>query len=125
MHTVLVVHQPLLSPNKDGTWTLMADWVVYVDKRRFVVPAGFLTDGASIPRFLWRLCGHPMQAPRLYLAILHDWLYSGGDACVGRAYADSVFRDGLVCFGITKVAAWIQWLALRLCGWTHWSKNCK
>ena len=51
----------------------------------YSVPAGFETDGASIPRFLWRICGHPMEAPRLYLAIIHDWFYSGGCPGVTRS----------------------------------------
>ena len=56
---------------------LAEDWTVRVRGYEFVVPAGTRTDGASIPRFLWRVCGHPLQAPRLYAALLHDWIYGG------------------------------------------------
>ncbi len=56
---------------------LQEDWMVEVCGYRFVVPAGTSTDGASIPRFLWRVCGHPLESPRLYAAMLHDWIYGG------------------------------------------------
>lgn len=56
---------------------LMEDWRVEVCGFRFTVPAGVSTDGASIPRFLWRVCGHPYESPRLYAALLHDWIYGG------------------------------------------------
>lgn len=55
----------------------MEDWAVEVCGYRFTVPAGATTDGASIPRFLWRVCGHPLMAPRVYAALLHDWIYGG------------------------------------------------
>lgn len=127
MITVFIPNDPLLSPNRNGTWTLMADWCVWIDvwidERKYTIPQGFVTDGASIPRFLWRICGHPMEAPRLHLAIIHDWFYSGGCPGVTRRFADAVFRDGQVCVGIRKTHAYVEWLALRLCGRSHWYKN--
>lgn len=56
---------------------LVEDWTVEVCGYRFTVPAGATTDGASIPRFLWRVCGHPLMAPRVYAALQHDWIYGG------------------------------------------------
>ena len=55
---------------------LLSDWTVSVRGHTFA--AGTTTDGASIPRFLWRICGHPYQVPRAYAALLHDWLYRNG-----------------------------------------------
>ena len=125
MITVFIPNNPLLSPNQDGTWTLMADWRVWIDGQYYTIPQGFKTDGASIPRFLWRLCGHPMEAPRLYLAIIHDWFYAGGCPGVTRSYADAVFRDGQICVGVKKTHAYVEWLALRLCGRSHWKNEKK
>ena len=123
MITVFIPNNPLLSPNQDGTWTLMADWRVWIDGEYYTIPLGFKTDGASIPRFLWRLCGHPMEAPRIYLAIIHDWFYSGGCPGVTRSYADAVFRDGQICVGAKTTHAYVEWLALRLCGRSHWHET--
>lgn len=84
------------------------------------IPAGFATDGASIPRALWRLCGHPLAAPRVYAAIVHDWLYSGGAPGMTRAQADAIYRDLLVCYGVPAAVAVVEWAALRLFGARHW-----
>ena len=45
---------PVLMPRDDGRYELVA--------RYHEVPAGFVTDGASIPRLLWRVLGHPFEA---------------------------------------------------------------
>lgn len=114
---------------------LMEDWHIdEVNGFRFVVPAGARTDGASIPRFLWRLCGHPLQAPRVYAALLHDWLYGGGeptdpsDACtwpcdLTRAEADECYCALLRHFGIAAWRAAIEYYALRLFGARHYRKD--
>lgn len=105
---------------------LMEDW--HVDRvgplRDVVVPAGATTDGASIPRMLWRVCGHPLQAPRVYAALLHDWLYGGGSpgtARPTRAEADECYYALLRHFGIAGWRAKIEYWALRIFGGGHWT----
>lgn len=102
--------------------TLMQDWTVVSCGWRITVPRGTRTDGASIPRALWRLCGHPLESPRVYAALVHDFLYGGGGPIeVTRADADGVYRDLLVRLGWGRVRAWIEWSALRCCGSSHWT----
>ena len=120
---------------------LMEAW--YVDDVcgfRFVVPAGTRTDGASIPRFLWRICGHPLQAPRVYAALLHDWLYSDfkltapaiHDARyynsalpsdLTRKEADECYYALLRHFGVHACAATIEYYTLRIVGGLHYRKE--
>lgn len=111
---------------------LMEDWPVDdVFGFRFVVPAGTMTDGASIPRFLWRVCGHPLQAPRVYAAMLHDWLYAGVDSDkpasarpsdVTRKEADLCYWALLRHFGVPAWVAAIEYITLRLFGGSHYNK---
>ena len=108
---------------------LLADWpVLDVFGFYFVVPKGTTTDGASIPRFLWRVCGHPLEAPRVYAAMLHDWLYSGasGDR-VGAGPRDLTRKEADLCyyallrhFGVPAWVAAIEYIALRLFGGSHY-----
>lgn len=111
---------PLVAINQDDSRTLMADWTATIAGRRVTVPMGFVTDGASIPRFLWRVCGHPFEAPRIYAAIRHDWHYSGGDPKVSRKEADRQYREDLMALGVGRVSAYVEWAAIRLCGRSHW-----
>lgn len=49
----------------------------------FVIPAGYTWDGASIPRFCWRLIG-PKTDPRFLIAsMVHDTL------CENHCYVDN------------------------------------
>lgn len=42
------------------------------------VPAAFVTDGSSVPRWLWALIGHPWALWLLQVAILHDYELAHG-----------------------------------------------
>ena len=112
---------------------LMEDWHIdNVLDFMFVVPAGTRTDGASIPRFLWRVCGHPLMAPRVYAAMLHDWLYDGVNPTVdmggahpsdvSRKEADQCYWALLRHFGVAAWRAKLEYLALRLFGGSHYNE---
>lgn len=103
---------------------LAADWTVRVRGHEFVVLAGTRTDGASIPRFLWRVCGHPLQAPRVYAALAHDWLYRHGWRIgITRKEADRVYRALLRHFGISAWRAAVEYRALRWFGARHYNSG--
>lgn len=56
-----------------------------------IVPAGFISDGASLPAFLHSLAGHPF-AEFLEDAVHHDRDYSS-ESQVSRLIADQLFRE--------------------------------
>ena len=119
---------PKLSPLITGElWELADDWRVTVRGHEYVIPKGFITDGASIPRVLWRVCGHPMSTRRLPIAIFHDWAYDV--ECpfdIPRATADEIYRDGLVNpLGFPGWKANLEYTMLRLCGGSHYRKEQK
>lgn len=120
---VVILDLPKIQPSADGgeCWVLVEDFHVLVDGMMFAVPAGFKTDGASIPRFLWRLCGHPLETRRFPIAVLHDRLYEEGAALgLTRQQVDEIYRDGLIALGYGKWAAATEYYAIRLCGGSHW-----
>lgn len=75
----------------DALWILGQDMVFTVDGKDRRVPAGFTTDGASIPPFAQVLTGWaPWEEPQRWGAIAHDYLYCVPG--VAKSYADHVFR---------------------------------
>jgi len=46
------------------------------DGKLVISVAGTETDGASIPRFFWRLLGHPLTGVNRYFSASHDSLYN-------------------------------------------------
>ena len=102
-----------------GICELAEDWSVSLLCVRFVIRAGFVTDGASVPRMAWFLAGHPMESPRVLAALAHDWLYAA-HVCT-REEADAVYREILLRYR----AAWRVWVehkALRIFGEAAWQK---
>lgn len=83
-----------------------------------LVPSGFLTDGATIPRFLWWLFppwGRYGQAAALHDCLCeHPQLYN--DAVihtVSRKYVDRVFYDVMLFVGVPKWKAKLMYLGVR------------
>ena len=89
---------------------------------RIVVPAGFESDGCSLPRFFWRMIGHPFDMAYLREAILHDWLYRY-QPC-DRRTADKIFREAMVG-RIGPLRRWAIYWGLRIGGWLAWRRNRK
>ena len=81
---------------------------------QLTIPAGFITDGASIPRLLWPLfspTGKHMRA-----AVLHDYLYAQGASKLTRKAADQAFYDAMRASGVTPIRAKLMYWAVRVFG---------
>ena len=90
-----------------------------VEGRPIVVPAGFVTDLASIPRPARALIS-PNGASRR-AAVLHDWLY-----CLRagtRSEADALFLEALEAEGVGWITRRTMWLAVRAGGWVYWNRR--
>jgi len=120
---------PVLSPLPDGTWVLVEDWNCEYDDSKYTVPQGFITDGASIPKFLWYIYGTPMDYPYSLTATLHDYLYiflakiNKDPDCAYRKEADLAFRDYSIQLGVSKFKAYTMYCAIRLFGGSHWGEE--
>ena len=72
--------QPNIQPIA-GTemYRLMADYMVRLPfcGKWLLVKAGFIFDGASIPRWLWSVIGNPFDPNWTAAALIHDSLYAG------------------------------------------------
>lgn len=76
------------------------------------VPKDFVTDGASIPRFLWFFAtpaGVMFEA-----ALLHDYRYTYQNCT--RKDADEEFLDNLKNYKVNTTLANLAWAAVRLFG---------
>lgn len=117
--TKLVVEETDDDTNEGrGTWRLKKRlaYISHAANGLIVVPAGFVTDFASVPRIpiVWLLCGdtaHPAAA-------LHDWIYT---TCpMSRRMADDVLREAAICKGVPKWRAFLLWAGVRIFGASHW-----
>lgn len=75
------------------------------------VPEGFITDGASIPRFLWPIVGHPL-GEYAQSAVLHDFILK--DEIYPRKKCDRVFLESLKVLGVNPIKRRIMYWGVRL-----------
>ncbi|UHC81652.1 DUF1353 domain-containing protein [Pseudomonas sp. NIBR-H-19] len=107
------------------TYTLLADLVLAdEDERTITVPAGFVTDFASIKvlhnAFLFVLFAL-VSGYGNYAATVHDWLYENGQ--LSRREADAVLYRALRAEGVARWRAWLFWAGVRLGGAKHYTKT--
>jgi hypothetical protein len=109
-------------PGDDALWILGEDLVVEVDGERIVVPAGFTTDGASVPGWAQWLTGWgPWEEPQRWAAIVHDWLYH--QEGTSKWYSDQVFRALLEAEGASAFKSTVMFLAVTIGAWHAYSTD--
>lgn len=98
----------------DSSFCLTQPFVFYSAKfdRVITVPAGFITDFASVPRLpvAYLLAGGEADEA----AVIHDYLYHSHD--VPRPDADAIFDEAM---GVTGQPWWrrkLMWAGVRLFG---------
>lgn len=94
------------------------------------VPAGFLTDGASVPKPLWFIL--PPWGRYGQAAVLHDILCEGKTmfhsevpVAVSRKKADHIFRDAMKVAGVNLFERTVMFLAVRAWGIFGWKQSKK
>lgn len=91
-----------------------------VPERVIIVPAGFVTDLASIPRFFHRVL--PKSGLHNYAAVIHDYLYTTGEV-KDRKRCDRIFLEGMLVRGVSAWKAYAMYWGVRLCGWKAWNEH--
>jgi len=94
-----------------NTWSLVDDLVYQGARQRFVVPAGFRTDFATVPRVVTWLI--PRFGAYTLAAILHDWLVAQGPSVVSARDADGLFRRVMREGGVPVLRRWLMWAGVR------------
>jgi len=105
------------------------------------IPAGFLTDGASVPWIGTMLTGICRDGLHRAAALVHDWLYRWGGNLPSKSFfryfpenhewlpvnvpwerhqADQLFANMLDASGVSKTRRRVMYLAVRAVGWLHW-----
>jgi hypothetical protein len=84
-----------------------------------VVPAGFFTDFASIPRVARVfITGHGKDR---WAAVVHDYLYS--ILAYDRKTADKVFLEAMEVSGVSFIKRRVMYRAVRTGGWMFYAKD--
>lgn len=92
-----------------------------VAKQTLVVPEGFITDFASVPRIpiIFEVFGDRGQMA----AALHDWLYTAPHPLPTRSAADDVLKEALIAQGMDEGEATLMFFGARLGGQSNYEKG--
>lgn len=108
------------SADRRGTWKLLQPLVYSSELAGMItVPAGFVTDFASVPRIpvAFLLAGDCGQEA----AVIHDFLYTTHQ--VPRETADAVLREALLVGDEPAWRAWLMWAGVRVGGAHPWEAD--
>lgn len=103
----------LLEPLTAETWKLHDPLVYEGATDRFVVPAGYVTDFATVPRIaVWLV---PKFGLYTRAAILHDYLITDAqaDGRISSRDTDGLFRRAMRELGVPPVRRWLMWTGVR------------
>lgn len=116
----------LTSPDaaSGGRWVLRSDFTWSCPDGAVTVPAGFDTDGTSVPRILWSW-QPPIDGDACRASLPHDYLYrllaAGTPHPVAptRRVADKRLYEAARDAGLGRFTAWLMWAGVRLFGRSH------
>ena len=98
--------------------------LVFTAKDGIIVVArkGFVTDYASIPKFLRSWIDQDSGRIR-DAAVIHDYLYKYGYSLgFQRKHVDGYFYEAMRDLGMGFIKATAAWLAVRVFGFKYWTK---
>ena len=112
-------------------WEIAEDFEYVLNGNKYVIPAGFKFDGASIPKFL-----HPFLSPvgvLLMGGLIHDYAYKyaalkpkkGALLLLDQKKSDQIFRDINIEINGFYFMNYLAYWSLRLGGFMAWNKHRK
>ena len=114
-------------------WEIANDFTYELNGKKFVIPAGFKFDGASIPKFL-----HTFLSPvgvLLMGGLVHDYAYKYETllrenkrdtmGVISQKHADEIFRDINIEVNGFYLMNYLAYYSLRLGGFMAWNKHRK
>jgi len=114
-------------------WEIANDFTYELNGKKFVIPAGFKFDGASIPKFL-----HTFLSPvgvLLMGGLVYDYAYKYETllrenkrdtmGVISQKHADEIFRDINIEVNGFYLMNYLAYYSLRLGGFMAWNKHRK
>lgn len=122
--TSMPIPAPTVRPFADGReWLLVEPLIFQVGDSgpTIIVPAGFVTDFATVPHVFWSII-----APHGYhgrAAIVHDFLY--WDQACSREEADGLFLLGMATSKVDRATLETMYAGARSHGMDAWRANAR
>lgn len=115
------IMRPSRYPDMDDCWYLESDFYLRIGEFIYLIEKSFDFDGASIPKSVWGIIGHPMQMWILLAALFHDGMYASN--LIPQSDADWLFLEIIqACDRATKINS--SWAGSRLAQeYSRWQRR--
>ena len=120
-----IIYRPHLEDARGNVFTVLYPYRVNFGGRNFLIPRGFESDGASVPRLFWRVVFPNSDSHATTAGICHDWIYRTQPEGWTRKDADRMVLALLIEFGTPAPRALAAYLAVRCFGGIAWNGNRK
>ncbi len=85
------------------------------------IPAGFIWDGASIPRMLWMSTGSNYDPDFTLPGLVHDYMYHSGT--YSKKLADQIFLNELKRENVSFYTRYKMYYAVKFFGGQAWENH--
>ena len=114
----------VVTPLADGkSWVIFKNFFYDVGAEdsgdRIKVDLGFVTDFASVPRFLWWAL--PKWGIYGNASVIHDWLYWTQKR--SRLQSDNIMLEAMTVLEVQPIIKKLIYYAIRSFGWWAWARN--
>lgn len=120
-HSVTFINETCIIPYKNYDYHICQPIHVNIDGTIYVIPKGFTTDLASIPKPLWSFIA-PQYTGFVAPAVLHDYLYSCSNL-FNRKLDDEILYSALRSNGVGRFIASKFYFAVRIFGEKHYAEH--
>lgn len=112
---------PWLAKSTDKV-KLVKDFRVVVDGVLIIIPAGYITDGSSIPRVFWRIV-NPWYTEARRASCVHDFIYSHLYKTLSKHFADTALKEIMLKDGASEFIANTFYWCVKTFGRGGWTKD--
>lgn len=121
---MVMMNYPKIQEINDNEYRVIRKYrAVLPNNDTIEVKAGFVYDGASIPRLFWSLIGSPFTGTHTRAAFIHDALYAG--ECYDRKTCDWLFLQILQQHKCAFLKRNTLYFAVRIFGGFVWKEHTK
>lgn len=118
-----IIYKAHREDERGNVFTVLYPYRVNYGGKTFLIPRGFESDGASVPRLFWRVVFPNSDSHATTAGICHDYIYRLQPEGWTREEADRMFLSLLVEFGVPVCQALMAYHAVRWFGGIAWKEN--
>lgn len=103
----------VLKPFSKHSFEVAVDYYFDLGFVKGIIPKGFKSDGASIPRFFWSFFP-PFRSEYLSACVIHDYLCEKANSRADYILADQALKAAMKALGVSELKIFVFYHACNL-----------